>query len=82
MSSSPDARVYLFGHTHHPVNRVVDGRLYFNPGSACSNFINQYSPPSFGVLHFTQDGQVQGEICPLEGWRMRRGRWEPHQADR
>ncbi len=82
MRSSPDAQVYLFGHTHQPVNRVIDGNLFFNPGSACSNFANNNPKPSFGVLRFTPDGQVQGEIYPLVGWSLRRGRWERDERDR
>ncbi len=80
--SAPEAQVYLFGHTHHPENRLIDGRLFFNPGSACANFASGYMPPSFGLLHFAQNTPVRAEICPLRGWRARRGRWEKSIEDR
>ncbi len=34
LSAFPGARVVIYGHTHIPVKRWVDGRLYLNPGSA------------------------------------------------
>jgi len=55
-----DARVIIFGHTHRPENHWQDGRLWFNPGSACSRW-----HPSFGLLHFSA-GQVSGEIVHLD----------------
>lgn len=53
-----DAKVIVFGHTHRAENHWQDGRLWFNPGSACSG------APSFGLLHFSA-GRVCGEIIHL-----------------
>lgn len=61
-----EAEVVIFGHTHRAVNEFRNGRLYFNPGSAC------FSPPeggnpSYGILTFDGDGAPRGEIVPLVG---------------
>jgi hypothetical protein len=51
----------VFGHTHRPVNRVKDGILYFNPGSATGN---RCSPAAtIGILEIG-DG-IRGEIIEL-----------------
>ncbi|GAB4173559.1 MAG: metallophosphoesterase family protein [Geothermobacteraceae bacterium] len=58
-SSAPDVIVY--GHSHVPDNRMVNGTLLFNPGSPTrprSNF-----GPSVGVLEI-QDSQVTGRVIP------------------
>lgn len=46
-----DADVIVFGHSHVPMNEIIDGILFFNPGQARE---------SFGIL--TIDGEVKGEI--------------------
>ena len=61
-----DAQVIVFGHTHRPANETRDGRLYFNPGSAC------FPPPeggvpSYGVLTFSPGGTVGAQIKRLAG---------------
>ncbi|HMN58753.1 MAG TPA: metallophosphoesterase family protein [Anaerolinea sp.] len=64
LHSSPDSQVFLFGHTHYPVNRIVDGRLYFNPGSASASFKSGKYLPSYGVLRFDFTGLGQsGGVC-------------------
>ncbi len=60
-----DAQVVIFGHTHRPVHEALNGRLYFNPGSAC------FPPPeggnpSYGILTFRGGGGVDGKIIPLK----------------
>ncbi len=75
-SSALEADVYIFGHTHRAENRLVGGRLFFNPGSASFGFIKGSRHPSFGLLTILPGGQVQGEIRPLNGWRVVKGRWE------
>lgn len=59
------ARVVVFGHTHHYENEWINGRLWFNPGSACVPMFNRKNP-SCGLLHF-KSGQVRGEIIELSG---------------
>ncbi len=53
----------VFGHSHRPVNRVVDGVLLFNPGSLGPDYHRSYGP-AVGRLHI-QAGAVRGEIVPL-----------------
>ena len=46
-----DVDIIVFGHSHHPMNKVVNGILFFNPGQARN---------SFGIL--TIGEEVKGEI--------------------
>jgi uncharacterized protein len=58
-----DVDVIVFGHSHRPVNRLVDGVLMFNPGSLGPDYYMPYGP-AIGIL--TIDGaSVSGEIVPL-----------------
>lgn len=51
----------IFGHTHRPFNQVVNGVLYFNPGSATQN---RFSPfDSVGVIEVGKT--IIGEIVEL-----------------
>lgn len=43
--------IIVYGHSHEPQNKVIDGILFFNPGKATS---------SFGFLTIEED--IQGEI--------------------
>jgi len=65
LSAAPGADVILFGHSHHAENRVRDAKLFFNPGS-CSVAEKPDYKLSFGIIHFYPDGEVKGEIIPLE----------------
>jgi hypothetical protein len=65
LSVLTSVRVIVFGHLHIPVNRWVDGRLVFNPGSACCPDKKGVAP-SVGLLHIHAGGQVEGEIIPLD----------------
>jgi putative phosphoesterase len=59
----PQALVIIFGHSHIPENVWVDGKLYFNPGTA-SLYENDL-PPSVGLLQVHAGGKVNGELVPL-----------------
>lgn len=54
----------VFGHNHEPMNQWVDGRLVFNPGSACCPVLGD-KPPSVGLLR-VEGGRVNGEIVFLD----------------
>jgi putative phosphoesterase len=69
--SAGDAQVCIFGHTHHAEIGWYDGRLLFNPGSTSRN-----KAPSFGLLRIDSDGQVEGEIVKLTGYRIQGGAWK------
>jgi hypothetical protein len=55
--------VVVFGHNHSPMNKVEDGQLIFNPGSAWRQF-PPAAPPSVGLLRINGD-KVEGEIVFL-----------------
>jgi putative phosphoesterase len=58
-----DVGVIVYGHSHRPVNRLIDGVLMFNPGSLGPDYRMPYGP-AIGFL--TIDGaSVTGEIVPL-----------------
>jgi len=64
LETFPAAKVIVFGHTHRPLNRWVDDRLFFNPGTTC--FADKRDlPPSLGLLYIQPGGRVTGEIVPL-----------------
>lgn len=50
----------VFGHSHKPVNEVVDGVLMFNPGSA-HRPLGEIKRPSYGILT-VNGGNITGEI--------------------
>ncbi|KAA3644908.1 MAG: metallophosphoesterase [Chloroflexi bacterium] len=66
----------IFGHNHAPLNRLENGKLIFNPGSAWRQV--PYSlPPSVGLLRIA-DGKIEGEIVYLEKTGNTLGRvWNP-----
>ena len=51
----------IFGHSHQPVNRVQNGTLLFNPGSAMDRRFASFN--SLGILNIS--GGIQGEIIIL-----------------
>lgn len=52
----------VFGHTHYPVNRIIDGIYFFNPGSA----VNKRSAKnrSIGILEIGKD--IAGRIITIK----------------
>lgn len=52
--------VIVFGHTHKPKNEVIDGVLYFNPGSCAA----KQETPTAGILTIVGD-TIQGQIVDL-----------------
>ncbi len=55
----------VFGHSHRPLNQVVDGVLMFNPGSLAPDYHAPYGP-AVGRLTIAGGG-VAAEIVPLHG---------------
>jgi putative phosphoesterase len=51
MFESDRIDIIVYGHSHRPQNKVINGILFFNPGKAAD---------SFGIL--TIDGGAKGEI--------------------
>lgn len=52
----------VFGHSHHAMNEVIDGVLYFNPGTATDRRFSHEL--SIGMLDVDEQG-VTGRIIPL-----------------
>lgn len=71
--SAPESRVYVFGHSHYPENRWIDGKLYFNPGSASYNLKTGHV--SYGILKFYRSGAVEGTIEPLTPLTIKNRQW-------
>ena len=59
-----DAQVIVFGHSHRPLKEVLDGRLFFNPGSACFG-PPEGGKPSIGLLQIDTAANVQADIIQL-----------------
>jgi putative phosphoesterase len=59
-----DVGAIVFGHSHRPAERMIDGVLMFNPGSLGPDYRAPYHGPTIGFL--TIDGaSVSGEIVSL-----------------
>ena len=51
----------VFGHSHQPVNKIVNGILYFNPGSPNDNIFAPYQ--SYGILEIND--KIIGKIIKV-----------------
>ena len=51
--------IIIFGHSHISCSKIINGTLFFNPGSASSDMLS-YSG-TFGIIEII-DGQVSAEI--------------------
>ncbi|MDP8259252.1 MAG: metallophosphoesterase [Candidatus Aadella gelida] len=56
---SPKPDIIIFGHSHEPVNKVIDGVLFFNPGSATDRVCTKGC--SFGMIEIDGD-DIHAEI--------------------
>jgi len=56
-------QVVVFGHSHEPYHDVINGILFFNPGSPTDIVRAPYL--SYGVLH-VKDGKVKAKIVKLK----------------
>jgi uncharacterized protein len=63
--AAPDAKVIVFGHTHHAENFWFENRLYFNPGSTSYGDITTRQR-TWGIIEVYEDGQVNGTIYVCE----------------
>jgi putative phosphoesterase len=60
-----DVQVNIFGHMHKPFMELINGTLFFGPGSACCPEDKNH-PPTAGLLRISPDGEVSAEIFFLE----------------
>ncbi|HOW36009.1 MAG TPA: metallophosphoesterase family protein [Candidatus Omnitrophota bacterium] len=52
----------VFGHSHHPMNEVIDGILFFNPGSPNDKSFAPFC--SYGILEL--DDTIKGKIIKVK----------------
>ena len=71
---SGQARIVVYGHTHHPEILIAQGKLLMNPGSA-SLGPRKSRPPSIGLLRIYASGRVEARIQTLSGYRLRGRCW-------
>lgn len=70
----PEARVIVYGHTHHPEIRWNEGILYFNPGSvSLGDYLDRQ--PNYGLLKFFKSGKIEAAILPLMGAHISAKKW-------
>jgi putative phosphoesterase len=74
LKAAKNARVIVFGHTHHAENFWIGDQLIFNPGSA-SFGLGTAVKPGWGLLNIYPEGRVEGEIFKLNGYRAVKGEW-------
>ena len=53
--------VIVFGHTHHPINEIHEGILFFNPGSPTDRIFAPYN--SLGILELSD--KIEAKIIRL-----------------
>jgi len=62
LKERPD--IIVFGHSHVPMNKYIDGVLFFNPGSATDTIFAPYR--SYGIIEI-QGAKVESNIYKLRG---------------
>lgn len=53
----------IFGHSHRPFNKKIDGVLYFNPGSPTEDVFTPMA--TYGIMDITPKG-VSGKIVTVQ----------------
>ena len=59
---SQKPNIIIFGHSHVPMNKYIDGVLFFNPGSATDTIFAPYR--SYGIIEIV-DNQIKANIYKL-----------------
>jgi putative phosphoesterase len=60
-----DIDIVIYGHSHRSEVRWINGRLFFNPGSASDSGIDE-AGPSIGLLEISSSGEIDAKIIKLE----------------
>ncbi len=71
-----DSDIVIYGHTHAAENQWVNGKLFFNSGSAYNEGKNKIGP-SVGLIKITEYGEITSEILSLKKLQWKNGRWIP-----
>lgn len=69
-----DAKIIIFGHTHHAENQWVNGKLYFNPGSAYEGKA-PYTSATIGLIEIDENQYIKGRIIPLRNATWSKKGW-------
>jgi hypothetical protein len=54
--------IFIFGHSHNPLKKKIDGKIYFNPGSPTDKFFAPYN--SYGII------EIENRVINLEIIRL------------
>jgi putative phosphoesterase len=60
----PDADLVIFGHTHTPVDLLMNGRRYFNSGATYPCAANDFKP-RIGWLEFSGEGKYTSRFIEI-----------------
>ena len=55
--------IFVFGHTHSPLDKEINGKIYFNPGSPTDTFFTPYR--SYGILEI-EGKNIKRRIVRIE----------------
>jgi len=55
--------IFVFGHSHQPMNKEIDGKIYFNPGSPTDQIFTPYR--SYGILEINGKA-IKREVVKIE----------------
>ena len=73
--ADPEARIYVFGHTHRSENSWVEGHLYFNPGGSSVGSKPDFGV-SYGIIRIHTNGEIESEITQLNGAVVKFKKWD------
>ena len=62
-SSYQDIDIFVFGHSHIPLNKTIDGKIYFNPGSPTDKIFAPYN--SYGILNI-ENKTIRRRLIKIE----------------
>ncbi len=58
-----DVDIFVFGHSHHSLNKEIEGKIYFNPGSPTDQIFTPYR--SYGILDINGK-DIKREVITIE----------------
>ena len=53
--------IIVFGHSHMPMNQIIDGILFFNPGSPTDKIFSPYN--SYGIIEINE--KITAEVVKI-----------------
>jgi hypothetical protein len=58
-----DIDIFVFGHSHYPLDKEIEGKIYFNPGSPTDKVFTHYL--SYGILEI-KEKKIKRRIVKIE----------------